>query len=122
MKSIKGTETEKNLLKSFAGESQARSRYKFFASKARKEGYEQIAAMRSTEFEASNSSKVWRAYIAPLAPVMATIIFIVKALISYRLAPFRGLCAEWLAGHSSYCGTTWHCRATTRCRHHADRG
>ena len=45
MKSIKGTETEKNLLKSFAGESQARSRYKFFASKARKEGYEQIAAV-----------------------------------------------------------------------------
>ena len=45
MKSVKGTQTEKNLLKSFAGESQARSRYKFFASKARKEGYEQIAAV-----------------------------------------------------------------------------
>ncbi len=42
-KSIKGTETEKNLLKSFAGESQARNRYTFFASVARKEGYEQIA-------------------------------------------------------------------------------
>jgi rubrerythrin len=42
-KSIKGTETEKNLLKSFAGESQARNRYIFFASVARKEGYEQIA-------------------------------------------------------------------------------
>ena len=45
MKSIKGTETERNLLKAFAGESQARSRYTFFASKARKEGYEQIAAV-----------------------------------------------------------------------------
>ena len=45
MKSVKGTQTEKNLLKSFAGESHARSRYKFFASKARKEGYEQIAAV-----------------------------------------------------------------------------
>ena len=44
-KSIKGTETERNLLKAFAGESQARSRYTFFASKARKEGYEQIAAV-----------------------------------------------------------------------------
>ena len=43
MKSIKGTETEKNLLKSFAGESQARNRYTFFASRARKEGYVQIA-------------------------------------------------------------------------------
>lgn len=43
-KSIKGTRTEQNLLKAFAGESQARSRYVFFASVARKEGYEQIAA------------------------------------------------------------------------------
>jgi len=42
-KSIKGTQTEKNLLASFAGESQARNRYTFFASVARKEGYEQIA-------------------------------------------------------------------------------
>lgn len=43
MKEIKGTQTEKNLLKSFAGESQARNRYTFFASKAREEGYIQIA-------------------------------------------------------------------------------
>jgi len=42
-KSIKGTQTEKNLLTAFAGESQARNRYTFFASQARKEGYEQIA-------------------------------------------------------------------------------
>jgi rubrerythrin len=41
--SIKGTKTEKNLLTAFAGESQARNRYTFFASAARKEGYEQIA-------------------------------------------------------------------------------
>lgn len=45
MKSIKGTLTEQNLLKAFAGESQARNRYTFFASIARKEGYEQIAAV-----------------------------------------------------------------------------
>lgn len=44
-KSIKGTETEKCLLKSFAGESQARMRYTMFASTAKKEGYEQIAAI-----------------------------------------------------------------------------
>ncbi|GBU08650.1 rubrerythrin [Bacteroidales bacterium] len=43
-KSVKGTETEKNLLKSFAGESQARNRYVMFAKEARKEGFEQIAA------------------------------------------------------------------------------
>ncbi len=43
MASIKGTRTEQNLLKAFAGESQARTRYTFFAGKARKEGYIQIA-------------------------------------------------------------------------------
>jgi len=42
MKSLKGTQTEKNILAAFAGESQARNRYTFFASKAKKEGYEQI--------------------------------------------------------------------------------
>ncbi len=44
-KSVRGTETEKNLLKSFAGESQARNRYTYFASVARKEGYEQISGI-----------------------------------------------------------------------------
>ncbi len=43
MQSIKGTRTEKHLLMAFAGESQARNRYNFFAGKARKEGYVQIA-------------------------------------------------------------------------------
>lgn len=45
MKSLKGTKTEKNLMTAFAGESQARNRYSFFASQAKKEGYEQIAAI-----------------------------------------------------------------------------
>jgi len=44
MKSVKGTKTEKNVLAAFAGESQARNRYTFFASAAKKEGYEQISA------------------------------------------------------------------------------
>ena len=44
-KSVKGTQTDKNLLTSFAGESQARMRYTYFASVAKKEGYEQIAAI-----------------------------------------------------------------------------
>ena len=42
---LKGSKTEKNLLAAFAGESQARNRYSYFASQARKEGYEQIAAI-----------------------------------------------------------------------------
>ena len=45
MKSLHGTQTEKNLLAAFAGESQARNRYTFFSSTAKKEGYEQIAAI-----------------------------------------------------------------------------
>ncbi|MGV8127188.1 MAG: rubrerythrin [Methanothrix sp.] len=45
MKSLKGTETEKNLLTAFAGESQARNRYSYFASQAKKQGYEQVAAI-----------------------------------------------------------------------------
>ncbi|HTY13112.1 MAG TPA: rubrerythrin family protein [Candidatus Omnitrophota bacterium] len=45
MKSVKGTRTEKNLLASFAGESQARNRYTFFASEAKKAGLEQISAI-----------------------------------------------------------------------------
>jgi rubrerythrin len=48
MPTIKGTETEKNLLKSFAGESQARNRYTYFSSIARKEGYVQISAFFET--------------------------------------------------------------------------
>jgi len=45
MKSLKGTQTEKNLLAAYAGESQARNRYTYFASVAKKEGYEQIAGI-----------------------------------------------------------------------------
>ena len=50
-KSIKGSKTEKNLLKAFAGESQARNRYTYFASAARKEGLEQIANIFSETAE-----------------------------------------------------------------------
>lgn len=59
MKSIKNTETEKNLLKSFAGESQARTRYTFFAKVAKKEGFEQIAAifLETAEQEKQHAKK-----------------------------------------------------------------
>ena len=42
---LKGSKTEQNLMTAFAGESQARNKYTYFASKAKKEGYEQIAAL-----------------------------------------------------------------------------
>lgn len=58
-KSIKGTITEKNLLKAFAGESQARSRYTYFAKRAKEEGYEQIAAifMETAEQEMQHANR-----------------------------------------------------------------
>ena len=59
-KSVKGTRTEQNLLKAFAGESQARSRYIFFSSKAKKEGYEQIAALfLKTADNEKEHAKLW---------------------------------------------------------------
>ena len=45
MANLEGTKTEKNLMEAFAGESQARNKYTYFASKAKKDGYEQIAAI-----------------------------------------------------------------------------
>ena len=60
MESIKGTETEKNLLKSFAGESQAKNRYTYFAKQAKKEGYEQIASLfMETALQEEQHAKVF---------------------------------------------------------------
>ncbi|WP_291856403.1 rubrerythrin [Marinilabilia sp.] len=58
-KSLKGTETEQNLLKAFAGESQARSRYTMFAKQARKDGYRQIEAifMETAEQELQHAKR-----------------------------------------------------------------
>lgn len=61
-RSIKGTQTEKNLLTSFAGESQARMRYTFFASAAKKEGFEQIAAIftETAEQEKEHAKRMFK--------------------------------------------------------------
>jgi len=62
--SIKGTQTERNLLKSFAGESQARNRYTFFASKAKKDGFEQIAAFfEETAAQEKEHAKLFFKYL-----------------------------------------------------------
>ena len=59
-KSIKGTKTEQNLLKAFAGESQARNRYTFFAKQAEKDGYQQIAAIfRETAMNEQTHAKIF---------------------------------------------------------------
>lgn len=60
MKDLKGTKTEKNLWEAFAGESQARNKYTYFASKAKKEGYEQIAALfQETADNEKEHAKIW---------------------------------------------------------------
>lgn len=60
MKDLKGTKTEKNLQDAFAGESQARNKYTYFASKARKDGYEQIAAIfEETANNEKEHAKMW---------------------------------------------------------------
>lgn len=60
MKELKGTKTEKNLMDAFAGESQARNKYTYYASKARKEGYEQIAAIfEETAANEKEHAKLW---------------------------------------------------------------
>ncbi len=57
---LKGTKTEQNLLEAFAGESQARNKYTYFASKAKKEGYEQIASIfQSTADNEKEHAKIW---------------------------------------------------------------
>ncbi len=83
-KSIKGTQTEKNLLTSFAGESQARMRYTYFASVAKKEGYEQIAAIftetaiRKKSMQnvcLSSLKEVWLKSLQAILPVLSVILF-----------------------------------------------
>ena len=60
MSDLKGTKTEKNLMEAFAGESQARNKYTYFAGKAKKEGFEQIAAIfEETAGNEKEHAKIW---------------------------------------------------------------
>ncbi len=64
MKDLKGTKTEKNLQEAFAGESMARNKYTYFASKAKKDGYEQIAAIfEETAANEKEHAKLWFKYL-----------------------------------------------------------
>lgn len=61
---LKGTKTEKNLQEAFAGESQARNKYTYYASKAKKDGYEQIAAFfEETAGNEKEHAKMWFKYL-----------------------------------------------------------
>lgn len=64
MKSLKGTKTEKNLMEAFAGESQARNKYTYYASQAKKDGYEQISAVfTETADNEKEHAKLWFKYL-----------------------------------------------------------
>ncbi len=73
-KSIKGTRTEQNLLKAFAGESQARNRYTYFASVAKKEGYEQIAGvfLETAEQEREHAKRFFKFLEGGMVEITAT--------------------------------------------------
>ncbi len=64
MKDLKGTKTEKNLMEAFAGESQARNKYTYYASKAKKEGFEQISAIfTETAGNEKEHAEIWFKYL-----------------------------------------------------------
>lgn len=64
MKELKGTKTERNLMDAFAGESQARNKYTYYASKARRDGYEHIAALfEETANNEKEHAKLWFKYL-----------------------------------------------------------
>jgi len=97
-KSIKGTKTEQCLLKAFAGESQARNRYQLFAKQARKEGYEQIAAIfeETAEEEKRHATEFFR--FLEGGPVEITATYpagIVGATADNLLAAASGEKEEW---------------------------
>ena len=75
MKDLRGTKTEQNLMTAFAGESQARNKYTYFASVAKKEGYEQIAAifLQTAENEKEHA-KLWFKHLGGLGNTAANLL------------------------------------------------
>ncbi len=97
-KSIKGTQTEQNLLKAFAGESQARSRYTFFASVAKNEGYEQIAGvfLETAEQEKEHAKRFFKFLEGGMLEITATYpAGIIGTTAQNLLAAAEGELEEW---------------------------
>lgn len=97
-KSIKGTQTEKNLLTSFAGESQARMRYTYFASAAKKEGYEQISAifMETAEQEKEHAKRMFKFLEGGMVEITATYpAGVIGSTLENLLAAAEGEHEEW---------------------------
>lgn len=97
-KSIIGTQTEKNLLKAFAGESQARNRYEFFAKIAKKEGYEQIAAIfqETANQEKEHAKRFFKFLEGGMTEITATYpAGIIKTTVENLKAAAEGENEEW---------------------------
>lgn len=104
-KSIKGTETEKNLLKAFAGESQARNRYGMFAEKAKEEGFNQIAAIfEETAHNEKHHAQVFFAFLegGPVEIVAAYPAGIVGSTLDNLLAAADGEHEEFVLLYPSF--------------------
>lgn len=107
MKSLKGTRTEQNLLKAFAGESQARNRYTFFASQAIKEGYEQIAAifMETAEQEKEHAKRFFKFLEGGMVEITATYpAGIIGTTAENLLAAAEGELEEWDILYADFAG------------------
>jgi rubrerythrin len=89
MAGLKGSKTEQNLLKAFAGESQARNRYTFYAKAAQKDGYEQIAAifLQTAEHERQHAKRFFKHLEGGVVEITA----------AYPAGPLEGTTAEHLA-------------------------
>jgi rubrerythrin len=89
---LKGTKTEKNLKEAFAGESQARNKYDYFASRAKKDGYEQIAALfEETALNEKEHAKLWFKALDGIGDTLANL-----------LAAAAGENEEWTAMYKKF--------------------
>jgi rubrerythrin len=103
--SIKGTKTEKNLLLSFAGESQAKNRYTFFSKQAKKEGYEQIAAffMETALQEEQHAKLFFKRLEGGMAEITASFpAGVIGTTKENLLAAAEGEHDEWANGYPTF--------------------
>jgi rubrerythrin len=104
-KSIKGTQTEKNLLATFAGESQARMRYTYFASIAKKEGYEQISAIfeETANQEKEHAKRMFKYLEGGMVEITASYpAGIIGTTVENLASAVAGEHAEWSRDYSKF--------------------
>ncbi|MCK9314527.1 MAG: rubrerythrin family protein [Verrucomicrobia bacterium] len=104
-KSIKGTQTEKNLLTSFAGESQARMRYTYFAGVAKKEGFEQIAAIftETADQEKEHAKRMFKFLEGGMVEITACYpAGVIGSTLENLLAAASGEHEEWSADYPKF--------------------